>query len=361
MRTLACLLVFSTLALGQSQGTANARRIQGRLVTTAPPTIGHFLKWDGTQIVWDAAAGGSGSGIAELQSDDGTVIGSSFIKLRFLNDPYITVNVLDAGSGLGTVQFTPDTSAFNLLYPQLAAPNTYAAGAKSVFTPDATTAGIRIAAGIPTAQAGGDLCITPGGQFCHFDGTNIRLALGIVGSGTTVPATPTTGNLMAWGGTFSATDSGVSPQAAGSAGTNPINAGTSTELARKDHEHRVPWQAGLGFEASPPAAEFAIPIPVSNQCGGSIDAVSISITALTKGSSTLTFNVIRYNAAGASQGNLFSATQTYSNSGDNRQSFTVNQNGTGIAATDYFRPNFITVNGQDDFTFTVQGKCKNVV
>jgi hypothetical protein len=116
---------------------------------------------------------------------------------------------------------------------------------------------------------------------------------------------------------------------------------------------------GLAFEATPAVAEFAMPMPVNNQCGASIDVVSIGIAALTKGSGTMTFNVIRYNSAAVSQGNLFSATQTYSNTGDNRQEFTTNQNNTGIGATDYFRFNVITVNAQDDFTVAAEGVCKN--
>ena len=116
----------------------------------------------------------------------------------------------------------------------------------------------------------------------------------------------------------------------------------------------------MAFEATPATGEFAMPLPVNDQCGATdLDVESFSLAALTKGSSTLTFNVIRYNNAGSSQGNLFSSTQSYSNAGNNRQDFTTNLNDNNIAVTDYFRFNIITVNGQDDFVVLVQGLCRN--
>ena len=107
-------------------------------------------------------------------------------------------------------------------------------------------------------------------------------------------------------------------------------------------------------------AESTVPLPVNEACGGSIDATAVHITALTKGSGTMSFNVVRYNSTGTSQGNLFSANQSYSDTGNNRQSFTPDQNNTNMGSTDYFQLNFVTVNGQDDLTVAVSGKCKNV-
>ena len=147
-------------------------------------------------------------------------------------------------------------------------------------------------------------------------------------------------------------------QAAGSAGTSVTNAGTATSLARSDHEHRVPWQVGAHFEATPAVAESTVPLPVNEACGGSIDATAVHITALTKGSAAMTFNVVRYNSAGTSQGNLFASNQSYSNTGNNRQSFTPDQNNTNIGSTDYFRVNFVTVNGQDDLTVATRRKMQ---
>ncbi len=170
----------------------------------------------------------------------------------------------------------------------------------------------------------------------------------------------TSGQLLQGSGDGKAAASGVTVQAAGGTGTAVTDAGDATSLARSDHEHRVPWQAGFHLEATPATGESTVPLPVNEACGGSIDATAVGIVAITKGTGTMTFNVIRYNNAGVSQGNIFSATQTYSNAGNNRQSFAPDQNATGIGATDYFRVNLVTVNGQDDLTLAVQGKCKNV-
>ena len=174
------------------------------------------------------------------------------------------------------------------------------------------------------------------------------------------PAALTAAELLQGNGGAEVQASGFTMQAAGSAGTSVTNAGTATSLARSDHEHRVPWQVGAHFEATPAVAESTVPLPVNEACGGSIDATAVHITALTKGSAAMTFNVVRYNSAGTSQGNLFASNQSYSNTGNNRQSFTPDQNNTNIGSTDYFRVNFVTVNGQDDLTVATGGKCKNV-
>jgi hypothetical protein len=170
----------------------------------------------------------------------------------------------------------------------------------------------------------------------------------------------TSGELIQGDGGATASASGFTPDTAGTAGTTVNNAGNSTDLARADHEHRMAWSIGMAFEATPSTGEFAMPLPVNDQCGATdLDVESFSITALTKGSGTLTFNVVRYNNAGSSQGNLFSSTQSYSNAGNNRQDFTTNLNDNNIGTTDFFRFNIITVNGQDDFTVIVQGLCRN--
>jgi hypothetical protein len=114
------------------------------------------------------------------------------------------------------------------------------------------------------------------------------------------------------------------------------------------------WRAGVHFDTTPTVAESTIPLPVSGLCASNISTRNVSITALTKGTNTMTFNAVRYSSAGTSQGNLFGSTQTYSNTGNNRQDFTVNVT---VSATDYFRFNFVTVNGQDDLTIVVEGRC----
>lgn len=116
------------------------------------------------------------------------------------------------------------------------------------------------------------------------------------------------------------------------------------------------WRIGFHQDTTPTTGEKLIPLPMPSLCASSITVQKVSVTALTKGSGTMTFNVVRYSAAGVSQGNVFGSSQTYSNTGDNRQDFTVTT--TTAAATDYFRFNFVTVNAQDDLTIVVEGQCE---
>ena len=69
----------------------------------------------------------------------------------------------------------------------------------------------------------------------------------------------------------------------------------------------------------------------------------------------MTFNAYACNASGTCV-TLFSANQTYSNTGNNRQDFAPNQNATRNP-TDYFRFYIDTVGGQSNFSITVNGLC----
>jgi hypothetical protein len=82
--------------------------------------------------------------------------------------------------------------------------NTYTAGAKQVFPPSATTAGLRIVGGsVPSAMTGGDLFVTATGLHGIFDGTNANLFPIVVGSGTTPAGAPSSGKCVEWGPGFS--------------------------------------------------------------------------------------------------------------------------------------------------------------
>jgi hypothetical protein len=99
--------------------------------------------------------------------------------------------------------YTPtlDTAYANTLWAQLAAPNTFNAGAKQSFAPSATTAGARLVCGvIPSALGVGDIgCDTVGTQWIY-DAVNVRLFPSVPGSGTTLPAAPINGHVVVWNG-----------------------------------------------------------------------------------------------------------------------------------------------------------------
>ena len=132
------------------------------------------------------------------------------------------------------------------------------------------------------------------------------------------------------------------------------------EAARKAYVDSVAasgqqvWRGGF-YETAPATGLTNIPLPVADQCAAGISVERVTVAAITKGSGTMTFQVTRYNSAGTGQGDIFSGNQTYSNTGDNRQDYTA----TTMTATanDYFRFNIVTLNGQADVSFLVEGKC----
>jgi hypothetical protein len=101
----------------------------------------------------------------------------------------------------GNNDFTA-ASAVSLPAPWVstAVSNTYTAGAKQVFPPSATTAGLRIVGGsVPSAMTGGDLFVTATGLHGIFDGTNANLFPIVVGTGATPPGAPASGKCVEWG------------------------------------------------------------------------------------------------------------------------------------------------------------------
>ena len=125
--------------------------------------------------------------------------------------------------------------------------------------------------------------------------------------------------------------------------------------------HQIIWRAGV-YEITPATSgtQDNIPLPVPNQCATNITVEKVTITALTKGSGAMTFNVNRFlnTGAAASPADVFTggvAAESYANGGNNRQEFTADN--TGASSTDFFRINVNAVNAQADVTFIVEGKC----
>jgi hypothetical protein len=225
-----------------------------------------------------------------------------------------------------------------------------ATSAKTYTFPNSNSTILTDAAAVTVAQGGTGLTAGTSGGIPYFSST----------SAMTSSAALASANVVLGGGAGAAptTAAGYTIQTAGSAGTAVTNAGTATSLARSDHQHLVPWQAGGIFEATPSTGEYAVPLMANPECGASMNVNTVRVCALTQGSA-LTINVVRYNAANSSQGNLFSSTQTYSTGGNVCQSFSPNQNATGITATDFFRINFVTATAVSQFGVTVSGTCVN--
>ena len=142
-------------------------------------------------------------------------------------------------------------------------------------------------------------------------------------------------------------------QVNGAAASGNVLEGDGTKYVSRSAFQQI-WRGGF-YETAPATGLTTIPLPVSSQCATGISVEKVSVAAISKGSGTMTFQVTRYNSAGASQGDIFSGNQTYSNTGDNRQDYNVTT--TTATANDYFRFNIVTTNAQADVTFIVEGKC----
>ena len=116
------------------------------------------------------------------------------------------------------------------------------------------------------------------------------------------------------------------------------------------------WRAGV-FEEAPATtgAQDDVPLPVPNYCATNITVNRVVISARDDGSTNTTYNVIRFNSSGASQGNIFGGTQTFTGGGGNYQTDTVTTS--TATATDYFLMNVISVGDSAGLTFIVEGKC----
>jgi hypothetical protein len=158
------------------------------------------------------------------------------------------------------------------------------------------------------------------------------------------------------------TAAGYTVDATGSGGTAPNNAGTSTELARSDHEHLFPWQVGMAFTSTPSTGDQPTRISVPANCGGNIEVTKVRVLFNTKGSGNMTFQGYKCtNGASESCSSMHSGgNQTYSNAGNVLQDFDTDQNDTSLGSTDFFKINIATVNGQDDGSITIQGQCQNI-
>jgi hypothetical protein len=328
---------------GSTRTVANLESAQTlALKTLTTPTIGDFT--NATHNHTNAAGGGTLTLAGAAFANQGTT--TTVLHGNAAGNPSWTqVGLTDTVTGI----LPGANGGTNNGFMDFTGPAT---SLKTFTLPNASATILTDNAAVTVAQGGHGLTSGTSGGILYFNATSTMASSAALAASTIV--------LGGGAGAAPTTTAGYTVDAAGSAGTAPNNAGTSTELARSDHEHRVPWRSGSTFTVTPGTGLANLPWPADNQCGGDMDVLSVGITALTKGTGTMTFNVTRYNSAGTSQGNLFSATQTYSNSGNNYQGFAPNQNNGDIANTDFFRINFITVNGQDDFTVTVGGKCKNV-
>lgn len=122
------------------------------------------------------------------------------------SSPNSTITI--GGTDLTSWTVDVSTPALNILYSQLAVSNTFTSGAKQIFVPSATTAGARVATGsLPSVPAAGDLAISAGGVFTHFDGVVDQAHVTVAGGANSLPSASTIGRILVWSTTgFAVTD-----------------------------------------------------------------------------------------------------------------------------------------------------------
>ncbi len=92
---------------------------------------------------------------------------------------------------------------------------------------------------------------------------------------------------------------------AGSAGTSPENEGNNTTPSRSDHEHAIPFSIQMslaGNISNGDKVTFRIPVPYAG-----VTWQSMYVRLKTAAGTSLDINVERFNEAGASQGNMWTA------------------------------------------------------
>jgi hypothetical protein len=153
-------------------------------VTSFPADSMPLWTWTATSATWDTSGG----------------VDQRAMLSRTRISPGFGVNIVEAG-GIYTPSL--DTAAGNTYWAQLAASNTFTSGAKQVFQPGATTAGMRIVPGaLPSVPAAGDLAVSGAGVLDIYDGANNNYFPFIPGSGTTPPTAPTANKIVQWGTNF---------------------------------------------------------------------------------------------------------------------------------------------------------------
>ncbi len=176
-----------------------------------------------------------GDGTWGIPAGSGAPNSASYLTLG-LDSGLTSERVLTAGSGIGftdggansTLTIAFDNSVLSGVVPFLATTNTYTAGAKQLFAPSATTAGIRLVGGAdPSVPVAGDINITLAGGLEWYDGSGwVLLAPSTGACATCVKASsPGVGLAHFAGSTQTVTSSAV----VGADMTN--NTVTSTQLA----------------------------------------------------------------------------------------------------------------------------------
>ncbi|MGE0630996.1 MAG: hypothetical protein AB7O96_01220 [Pseudobdellovibrionaceae bacterium] len=315
-------------------------KLQGVAVSSSGPVSGNFLKYGG------ASWAGSNITLSDLKS---SVSGDLFAAPNCTSSQ--TLSWSAGTDSFSCINITVDSSALPANAVKSDAANTWSAGAQDF----GGAASLRVPASAGAAP-------TTSGHIAY-DSTANQWKVGVNGASgmlAQAAAALTSGQLIQGDGNGVISASGLSVATAGSAGLAPFNAGTSTSLARNDHEHRVFYVMQWFFPGVVAAGVQTVRAQVPRGVTNCILTDS-QITADTAGSTASTFNIQRCTAAGPActttanvyGSNVSLGASTESVAGGTPTTTTVN-------AGDVFRVNIVGAGtGLANVSVALTYKCEN--
>lgn len=337
--------------LGGSFPNPTVTKIQGASISASAPVTGQFLKYGAS------AWGGSTLTLSDLQSSFGGALFSSptclpnqTLSWSSSTDQFtcIAIGNLNA-SAISAGTFSDSQLSSNI--PRLNAGNTWIAGAHDFSSTASLTVPVDSGAA-PTAS----------GRIAY-DSAADQWRGGVNGASNyfAMSATAlTNGQLVQGSGQGRIVASGLSVATAGSAGITASNNGTSNQLARNDHVHKVFYNLqwffpGLVTTGVQPI-RVHVPLNVTN-----CTIVGSQISADTVASSGSSIHIERCTGAGhscSSSTNIYSSPITLSASSEGAVGGTPNT--TTINGGDVFRVNFDSVGtGLANVGVSMTYKCEN--
>jgi len=193
---------------------------------------------------------------------------------------------------------------------------------------------------IQKSGVGANLVIGTGGTGFFVLGTNGIERIRIDSAGKVIIADLTASQIVETNGSNELTTAAKATAynkafpTAGSSGTSPENEGTNTTPSRSDHEHAIPFSIQMslaGNISNGDKVTFRIPVPYAG-----IIWQAMYVRLKTAAGTSLDVNVERFNEAGASQGNMWTAALALGTAEFGEKTATFDTGETTPAQNDYY-------------------------
>lgn len=326
-------------------------KIRGSNISATAPVTGQFFKF--VASAW----GGSSILLSDLQSSFGGALFSSptclpnqTISWNSGTDQFSCISIANLNASVITAGTFSDSQLSSNI-PRLNSSNSWTAGSQDFS--NATSLAVPISSGLAPTVSGR----------IGYDDSSDQWRVGVNGVSHyvgTAASSLTSGQLVQGNGQGRMVASGLTISSSGSAGIAASNNGTSNQLARNDHVHKIFYSLQWYFPGATVAGvqpmRLHVPQNVTN-----CSIVSSQISADTPASSSSTYNIERCTGASfscSSSTNIYSTAVTLSSSSEGAVGGTPNT--TTIQSGDVFRVNFGTVgSGLANVSVSMTYKCEN--